>query len=789
MAFLDDPRAALRSLRRSPLLSALAVLTLGLGMAGTTALFGVVDLTLLSRMPFAREEELVRVRAGMLQPDGSVAEFNLHATHVQALLAQARTLAGVTAQSGRNLVLGTGTAALPVHAVALSPGSLRVLGVQVIAGRAFEDDEPPEASVLVGEAFARKTFGSPQAAPGHELLLDGLSRRVAGVLPAAYRFPYDAEVWLPLRLDPAASEDYAVFARLAPGATLAQARAELLAVAQCMPGERSTFRLQAEPLRRSLADGEERVAFALLGVVGGFLLLACVNVATLLLARSAARARELAVRAALGASRSRQLRQVFFETLFLTLLGGALGAFLALLLWPQVASLVPRTLNVQLGLSELRPNPQILLFAFGVCVLAALGAGIGPALHASRTDLLRVLKDGGGAGRSRAVQRPLHALAAGQMALAFALLCGAGAVVDGFRKLSSQSLGFDTAGLWLVRVELPEGRYAEPAKRVAFAAALQARAAALPGVESAAVTSVDPIAGGTWAAPVVAFSQEETEARIVNHRLVTPGLFSTLRIPLPRGRDFTSQDGPLAERVAVVSERLARRLWPQGDALGQRLRIARPGTQWTTVVGIAGDVKDDGELRETWYLPVAQNGAGFAALSVQLMVRAAPLPEAALRREVAALDGLLAVQEVTALETQRDRSLTRPRFGAGAVALFAAFGLLLAALGTYGVISFTLAQQTAEIGLRLALGSTSGGVLRLVLKRAATLAALGLGAGTLLAVALQRVLRSQLAEAQSQEPWLFAAAAVTLFAVAILAALVPALRAMSIEPALALRAS
>jgi putative ABC transport system permease protein len=789
VALFDDLRAALRSLRRSPALSALAVVTLGLGMAGTTALFGVVDLTLLSRMPFAHEEELLRIRAGTAQPDGSVAEFNLHATYVLALLEQSRTLSGVTAQSGRNLVLGSGAGAVAVQAVALSPGSLRVLGVPVIAGRDFALDEPPEASVLVGEAFARKAFGSAQAAPGQALVLDGLSRRVAGVLPLSYRFPYDAEVWLPLRLEAAAGEDYAVFARLAPSATIAQVRAELLAIAERMPGERSNFRLTAESLRHSLADGEERVAFALLSVVGGFLLLACVNVATLLLARSAARARELAVRAALGASRARQLRQVFCETLILTLLGGALGAWLAVLLWPQVASLVPRTLNVQLGLSKLRPNPHVLLFAFAVCVLTALAAGVGPALHASRTDLLRVLKDGGGAGRSHAVQRPLHALAAGQMALAFALLCGAGIVVDGFRKLSGQGLGFDTAGLWLLRVELPETRYAEASKRVAFAAALQARAAALPGVESAAVTSVDPIAGGTWAAPVVAFGQEETEAHTINHRLVTPGLFATLHIPLLRGRDFGSQDGASSERVAVVSERLSRRLWPHGDALGQRLRVVRPGNEWTTVVGIAGDVKDDGEMRETWYVPVAQNGSSFAALSAQLMVRAAPLPEAALRREVAALDGLLAVQEVTALETQRDRSLSRPRFGAGAVAIFAAFGLLLAALGTYGVISFTLAQQTAEIGLRLALGSTAAGVLRLVLKRAAALAFAGLGVGGLLAVVLQRVLRSQLAEVQSQEPWLFAAAALLLFAVAIAAALVPALRAMRIEPAEALRAS
>jgi putative ABC transport system permease protein len=483
------------------------------------------------------------------------------------------------------------------------------------------------------------------------------------------------------------------------------------------------------------------------------------------------------------------LRQVFFETLLLALSGGGLGAWFAMLLWPQVARLVPQNFNVQLGLSELRPDPEVLAFTFGVCLLAALGAGLAPALHARRTDLLRVLKDGGGAGRSRAAQRPLHALAAGQMALAFALLCGAGAVVDGFRKLSAQGVGFDPAGLWLVRIELPEARYAEPVRRVNFTAALQARVQSLPGIQSAGITTVDPLAGGTWSAAVVSFGEDEARAHSVNHRLVTPGLLAAMRIPLLRGRDIATGDGPSAEGVAMVSERLARRLWPAGEALGQRLRDARPGSPWMTVVGVAGNVRDEGDLQETWYLSYAQHANTFAALSVQLMVRAGALPEAALRGEVAALDGLLAVDEITALETQREHTLSRPRFGAGAVSLFAAFGLLLAALGTYGVVSFTLSQQTAELGLRLALGSTAAGVLRLVLRRVAVLAFAGLGLGAVLAGVLQQALRSQLTNVQASQPLLFAAAAAVLFGVALLAALVPALRAMSIEPAEALRST
>jgi predicted permease len=484
----------------------------------------------------------------------------------------------------------------------------------------------------------------------------------------------------------------------------------------------------------------------LLGVLGAFLLLACANDATLLLARSTARAKELAVRAALGATRGRILRQLLAETSLLALGGGAAALALTLFLEPSLMTLVPANLSGQLGLSGLRLDPRVLGFTLAISLLAALAAGLAPALHASRPALAAVLRDGGGAGRSAAAQRPLRALVVGQIALAFTLLTGAGLVIEDFRLLARSELGFQAGGLWMARIELPPERYAGAAERLAFAGKLRRGAEAIPGVEAAGLTSVNPLAGATWSASAIALGQEEGATQDVNHRLITPGLLAAMRIPLLRGRDVSDADAAGAERVVIVSRHLAFRLWPGGAAVGKKIRSARPGAPWMTVVAIAGDVRDQGDLADTWYLPWAQNAGSGAAATIHLM-------------------------------------------RAGAVALFAAFGLLLAALGTYGVVSFTMAQRTAEIGLRLALGAEQASIQRLVLGQTLLLACAGVGSGLVAALALHGVLRSRLVEVQGAHPLLYAAVALLLLLVALAAAALPARRASAIEPAEALRAS
>ncbi|HZR08671.1 MAG TPA: ADOP family duplicated permease [Myxococcales bacterium] len=797
-SLLHDLRTAARSLRRSPGVALAAIATLALGIGGLCAIFAVIDLTLLRPLPVAHEEEMLRLREGVRQPDGSVDSVNIVGPHFQEIAAQARTLSALTAMSARAVALTSGDVPQHVEAALVSPGSLQILGIHLRAGRPFTAAEEQLGAssgvALIGEALARARFGDAASATDREIAIDGQSRRIVGVVPAWFRFPYDAELWLPVVPSAASADDYAVFARMAHGATLPQVRAELDAIAGRMParvpGTFPGYVLTAVPMRESLLDGEQKVAMALLGVLGAFLLLACANVATLLLARSAARRKELALRAALGATRGREIRQLLLEAVLIAATGAALGIWIAMIAAPAVIQLAPGNLTQQLGLADLRFDWRVVSFALGCGALAALGAGVAPALQASRPDLNEVLKDGGGAGASAKSHRALHALVIAQTALAFALLTGGGLVIEDFRNLSRSTTGFDADHLLSAQITLPEARYRDGTRRAAFVAELQLRAAAIPGVSAAAITSVNPFGGGTWSAPMLAMGEDESAARSVNHRLITPGLLGTMRIPLLRGRDIATADGPASEKVVIVSNHLARRLWPGGDALQKQVRIARAGSPWLTVVGVAGDVLDEGDLRDAWYLPYAQKADTGAAESFWLMMRSNIQDlELPLRRMVAKIDPQLAVDRVVPMEAMRKKALARPKLGAFAVALFSGFGLLLAALGTFGVISFTIAQRRQEMGVRMALGATAPVVIRLVLRGALSMALAGECIGAVAALVLDAALRSRLTSLVGPQPLLYLAVAVVLVLAASAAALIPAWRASSVDPAEVMRAT
>src|SRR3954468_3058754 len=355
-SFLHDLRTALRSLSRTPGMALASIATLAVGIGGVCAIFAVVDLTLLRPLPVAHEEQMLRLREGLRQADGTVDAVNVIGPRFQEIVEQARTISGATAMSARAMALAGADVPQHVEAATLSPRTLQTLGIQPLAGRLFTDSEEQlgasSPSVLIGEALSRVRFGDAHAALGREIALDGLSRRIVGVLPAWFRFPYSAEVWLPVIPSGASADDYAVFARMAPGVSLPQVQAELDAIAQRMPsrvpGTVAAYTLIARPMRESLLDGEHRVALALLGVLGAFLLLACANVATLLLARAAARRKELALRAALGATRARQVRQLLFEAALVALAGAALGIWIAVIGAPAALQLAPSNLTRQL---------------------------------------------------------------------------------------------------------------------------------------------------------------------------------------------------------------------------------------------------------------------------------------------------------------------------------------------------------------------------------------------------------------------------------------------------------
>jgi putative ABC transport system permease protein len=796
---LLDLRLGIRSLRRNAGFSAAALLTLALGIGGTCAIFGVLNAVFFRPLPFADEVRLVRLQDFAAAPGGAISPFNISGQHFLEIAAQAKTFLGMTAQRGRSAILTGGDRAERLQAVLLSPRSTAVLGVRPAMGRAFLPDEEESGEdsgvAMISAALWRSRLGSDPAAVGRTLQLDARTRRIVGILPAGFRFPYRADVWLPARIDPTSPDDYAVFARLAPGRTLEEARAELKAIASRM-GEHDPriypgYGIVATPLRESLVGDQDRVALALLSVLGLFLLLACVDVAMLLFARSVARQQEFALRSALGASRGRQIRQLLTESALLAILGGALGVILAAELGPALWALVPSNLSEQLGLVEAPFDPRVLAFAFLVSLASALFAGAVPALQATRPDLhtvLRAAPPGSATGERR---RLLGFFVSGQIAVALVLLCGAGLVIENFRLLRGVDLGFDERQLLTGEIELPRATYSEGARRALLVAQLSERLASTPGVAGAGVITMNPLRGATWSAPVIAEGQEERQAASIYHRLVTPGLLGAMRIPLLRGRDVTALDGPNAPQVAVVSARLAARLWPGEDPVGKRLRIARAGAPWRTVIGIAGDVRERFDVHEAWYLPYAQNAASPAGEALELMVRSALDPGAlasAVRAAVAAIDAELAVSDLAMMDQVRAETLSQERVAAQTVSLFALVGLALAAIGTYGVISYAMARRTRELAIRSALGAAPRSLIGLVMGQGLVLAAVGVLAGVGAAVALHRVIASQLTQVAAADPRIYAGVSALLLVIAAAATWLPARRALGIDPAIALRA-
>jgi putative ABC transport system permease protein len=610
------------------------------------------------------------------------------------------------------------------------------------------------------------------------------------VMPTAYRFPYEAEVWMPFQPDSASNDDFAVFARLAPGATLAQARAELNAIAARLPRDARTpegYGVEVAPLRESLLGNDDRVAVALLAVLALFLLLACANVATLLLARSAARQKEFAIRSALGASPLRQARQLLTESATLALLGGALGLVFAFYTAPLLGLLVPGTLSLQLGMQEAALDARVPLFAFAIAVVTALLAGVAPAAQASRADVQEVLKGAAPGADPLRRRRLLGSFVTGQIALGVLLLCGAGLVIENFRLLYRKPTGLLERGLYTAELVLPDRRYLDGPSRLRLVEQLRSRLAALPGVESAGFTLINPLRRATWAAPV-AVEGREAATEMVNHRLITPGLLATMGVPLLRGREFADQEPVPA---VVVSARLAARLWPGLEPLGRRVRIAREGRPWMTVVGVAADVRDSGEVHETWYLPYAQNAGSPAAAEMNLMLRS-PLGEEAVsraaRKALAEVDPLLSLARFAPMDRVRAENLAPDRLGAAMVSMFAALGLLLAAVGTSGVVAYAVARREREIGIRMALGAAPRDVLRLLLREGLHRALAGVALGLIATLALHRVLVARLPEVGGADLPLFAGVALLFIAVATLATWLPGRRAMGIDPAVSLRA-
>ncbi|MBZ5582129.1 MAG: ABC transporter permease [Acidobacteriia bacterium] len=798
---------------RNPGFTGAAVACLALGIGATSAIFSVVNAVVLRPLPYAHSDRLVRVFTEFPNfPNGGLRHFWVSPPEYFDLKRDTHSwdALGAWAINGVNLA----GAHDPVRATAafVTGGMLSMLGAAPSLGRLItpDDDRPnvPETAVI-SYGLWQRAYAADPGALGRDIRLNGRPCAIVGVMPPGFHFPpgeTDApELWVPIRLDPAnvrrGNHFLSVLGRLRGGVTLQQAGGEMLRYAQHSretvarhPFDPKNHPIVLAGFQDEVVRGVRPAMLVLLGAVVFVLLIACVNVANLLLARAEARRREIAVRAAIGAGMGRLLRQFVMEGVLLSLAGAASGLALAFgglrLLAATNAGNIPRAAEIDI-------DWRVLAFAVAVSLLTGLVFGLAPALHARSGSLNEVLK--GAAGRaagSVAANRSRAALVAGELALALVLLIGAGLMTKAFWKLQAVNAGIDPTGVVTMEVSLPRTAYSDAARVNAFWQALETRVSALPGVVSAAVaTELPPVrpidANDTGIEGFVPTPGGPIE-NVDYWNFVGPGYFETMRIPLVDGRYLNAGDGPGAPPVVVVNQAMARTYWPRESAIGRRILLTHD-SPWLTIVGVVADAKNAGLDRPAGtelYAPYRQISGAQSINTAALVIRAKGDPMrmvGPVRARVRALDGALPVSKVRTMDDILDAARSRPRFLTLLLALFSALSLSLAALGVYGVISYTVAQRTSEIGIRMALGADGADVVRLIGGRGLRLALAGAVAGGVGALALTRFLSGLLFGVSAVDAGTFIAMAAALIAVTLLACYIPARRASKLDPLVALR--
>ena len=798
---LQDVRFGARVLWKRPGFTLVALAVLALGIGANTAIFSVVNAVLLRPLPYPGAERVVAFDA--VNPPKGITDSSISAPDFADLKAQTRSFEALAIYAAGNANLTGGDEPERVAVGYADADFFRVLGVGAARGRVLlpEDDRAGAAPVaVISHGLWVRRCGADPSAVGRRVELSARSLEVVGVMPPGFDFPERTEVWAPLQLDvskePRDNRAYSVVGRLAPGVTLEAARAEADTVsarlAQAYPVTNAGWGVQLETLKDELVGRLKTTLFLLLAGVGLVLLIACANVANLLLARAAGRRREVALRLALGASRWRIARQMLTESVLLALAGGALGAGLSVWLTDLLVALAPADTP---RLAEASADVRVLLFAAGASLLTGVVFGLAPALQASRADLGDALKEGsrgGGGGRGRV----RSALVVAEVALSLLLLAGAGLLVKSFARLQSVDPGFDPSGVLTMRVSLPSARYKEPARKAEFYAALTERLKSLPGVEAAGATLSLPLGGSNlsvWRGFVREGRPATPEtAENASFSVVTPDYFRAMRIPVRAGRGFTERDDASATKVVVVNETLARKVFPGEDPLGKHITIWRDEKFPREIVGVVGEAKPQGldaDPAFQMYVPHAQD-ATWGGLSLAVRARGGTDPAAlaqAVRSEVRALDRQLPPYDVKTMEQVVAGSTAYRRVTAFLMAGFAAAALLLAGVGLYGVVSYAVTERTREIGLRMALGAQRGHVVRLVVRRGMLLTLAGLCAGLVAAAALTRLMAGLLYGVSATDPAVYAVVSLLLAAVALVACLVPARRATKVDPMVALR--
>jgi len=801
----QDITYALRRLFKAPASTAIAIVTLALGIGATSAIFSVVNGVLLKTLPYPEANRLVGVYH---VSDGHLTVMS-GPNFVDAAL-HASSLENASALRHARVALTGEGEPVALEVAEVSASLFDVLRVRPFIGRGFNADEdtPGKTNVIVlSHGLWRQRFGAASDVIGKRIAIDGIPREIIGVMPAGFSFPADRDAWMPLEYDEnfvtrqRGAWQYDVIARLKPGVTPQQSAADVGAIgrnlARQYPDANGQLDITTMPLHDAMVSDIRQSVLVLFGAVAFVLLVACVNVANLLLARASSRESEMAVRAALGAGRGRVVRQLLTESVILATIGGGLGLLVAVWGVSFLTGLQPKGIP---RLEAINVDGTVIAFTFSLAVLTGIVFGVFPALYATR-ELAGGLKEGGRGAVSSAGALMRGALVVAELALAVMLLVGAGLLMRSFARLQSVDPGFRPDHALTFNVTLPDSRYAEDTRRIAFFDQLLPRLAALPGVRGVGAVMGVPMVGMQFnlsfkvegRPPVPPADEPSIEVRVAS-----PGYFPAIGIPVKRGRGFNDDDRLGTQQVAVITESAAQRYFPNEDPIGKTIRLGWGKTDDTGVrtvaggriVGIVGDVKN-AALNEAnlpqLYVPLRQWPIGWMSLVVKTSVPPATLTQAA-RNAVYSIDPNLPVSNVSTLDAIVSRSISQPRFYMLMIGVFAALALTLAAIGIFGVLSYAVSQRTREIGIRMALGAQERDVVGLVVRQAMILAASGLAAGTAAALLLSQTMTKMLFSIGPTDPATFAAVAAILAAVAVLASYVPARRATRVDPIIALRA-
>ncbi len=802
---LQDVRYGLRMLWKRPGFTAVAVITLALGIGANTTIFNSINAMLLRPFPFPHLDRIVAIWETV--PKRNENYLNPAPANFRDWSEQSSQFSQLAAFRGWGANLTGGTAPEHVEGSQVTAGFFPLLGISPHLGRQigsadFQNGVAPV--VVVSHGFWQQHLAADPGIVGRQLLLNGEKFTVIGVASSEFDFPTGAKVWTPLDLSGPANEDRAnhsltVFGRLKDGVSMSQAQATLDTIAvhlgQQYPKTNASHGVSVRNMVEDLTFGSKQFLMMLMGAAAFVLLLACANVANLQLARASGRQKEIALRAALGASRWQVGRQLLVESVLLALLGSA--AALLLSAWGLNLlrrSLPPFIVEHVAGLKHLQLDLRTFLFTLLIAVVTGILAGLAPALHFSRPNVNDTLKESARGGSASARGRRLRTLLViSEIALSLVLLVGAGLMVKGFRTLTTKDMGFDRNHVLTFHVVLPDAKYKQSRIRSYYEQVLR-NIQALPGVESAAAVTSLP-AGWTW--NWTEFTAEGKppvspgDRASVISQVVSPGLFSTLRVPLRQGRLLSDQDGPDAPPVAVISEDMARQTWPDQNPLGKHIQLGRPGSgqPLRTIVGVVGDVKPDPLDRDpapTAYVPFAQQPQNASAIVVR--TSGDPLTLAGpVSKQLRDVDADQPPYDVRSLEQVVSDNLSGIESSADMMLIFAACALTLAAAGIFAVMAYSVTQRTHEIGVRVALGARRTDVLRLVVGGALKMATIGLSIGFVLALLLTRALSSALFGVVQIDIVTFALLTSLLALVAALAAYIPARWAMNVDPMVALR--